>query len=435
MSGMRQKLVVVGAGMASGRALEHLFAEAPDRYDVTLFGAEPRGNYNRLMLSPVLAGEKTYDEIITHDAAWYARNGVTTRFGEHVTAIDRHRKVITSHLGETPYDKLVIATGSAPFILPVTGRELPGVLAFRDLDDVQVMIAAASRTGGRAVVIGGGLLGLEAAAALRLRGMEVTVLHAADHLMNRQLDPTAGALLQRALEARGITVVCDAQTSAIVGHRKAEAVMLDDGTLFLADIVIMAVGIRPETRIATDAGIYTERGIVVDDQMRTSDPHIFAVGECVEHNAVCYGLVAPLYDMAHVLARTLAGRSASFQPVQTATQLKVTGISVYSAGDLVGSPSREEIVLRDDDGGVYKRLVMEGDRIVGAVLYGETTDGPWFFDLLKQGVPTADMRSMLIFGEAYQGGAPLDPTVAAAVSLADRPTCSGLPRSHKKRAA
>jgi nitrite reductase (NADH) large subunit len=412
--------------MASGRALEHLFAEAPGTYDVTLFGAEPRGNYNRLMLSPVLAGEKSYEQIITHDAAWYARKKVETRFGEHVTAIDRRRKVVMSREGETPYDKLVIATGSAPFILPVPGRELPGVLAFRDLDDVQAMIDAASQPNARAVVVGGGLLGIEAAAALRLRGMDVTLLHTAGHLMNRQLDAVSGSLLQRALEARGLKVLCNAQTSAIVGHGRAEAVLLDCGTLCPADLVVMAVGIRPETRIATDAGIYVERGIVVDDQMRTSDPNIFGLGECVEHNAVCYGLVAPLYDMAQVLAKTLAGKEAAFQPPATATQLKVTGISVYSAGDLAGCPSSEQIVLRDDEGGVYKRLLIEDDRIVGAILYGETTDGPWFFDLLQKRVPTDQMRSMLIFGPAYEGGSPLNPTVAVAASPANRPTCNGL---------
>ncbi|UJW85469.1 NAD(P)/FAD-dependent oxidoreductase [Devosia sp. SL43] len=427
MSQPVQRLVVVGAGMASGRALEHLFEEAPGAYRVTLFGAEPRGNYNRLMLSPVLAGEKTYEQIITHDAAWYAQRGVTTRFGEHVSAIDRHRKVVISRSGETPYDKLIIATGSAPFVPPIVGRELPGVVAFRDLDDVGAMIAAAAQPGARAVVIGGGLLGLEAAAALRLRGMEVVVLHAAGHLMNRQLDATAGQLLQRALEARGIVVHCNAQTSAIIGDGKVEAVLLDDNTTYAADIVVMAVGIRPETRLATDAGLHVERGIVVDDQMRTSDPHILALGECVEHEAVCYGLVAPLYDMAKVIASTLVGKPAAFRPVQTATQLKVTGISVYSAGDFASGADREEIVLQDDHGGVYKRLILKDDRIVGAVLYGETADGPWFFDLLRRGEDTTSVRDMLIFGQSYQGGIPLDPMEAVAAWPANTRSCNGRP--------
>lgn len=414
MTQTAQKLVVVGAGMASGRALEHLFEEAPGAYEVTLFGAEPRGNYNRLMLSPVLAGESTYEQIITHDAAWYARHGVTTRFGEHVTAIDRHRKVVISRSGETPYDKLVIATGSAPFVLPLAGKDLPGVVAFRDLDDVNAMLAAAARPDARAVVVGGGLLGLEAAAALRSRGMPVMVLHAAEHLMNRQVDAAAGRLLQQALEARGIVVHCKAQTSAILGNDRVEAVMLDDETIHPADIVIMAVGIRPETRLATDAGIHVERGIVVDDQMRTSDPNVLALGECVEHDAICYGLVAPLYDMAKVLARTLAGKAAAFRPVPTATRLKVTGIAVYSAGDFATGPGREEIVLQDGDAGIYKRLILRDDRIVGTVLYGETADGPWFFDLLQRDADITEIRDTLIFGQAYEGGTPLDPMVAAA---------------------
>ncbi|HVL22003.1 MAG TPA: FAD-dependent oxidoreductase, partial [Amaricoccus sp.] len=248
-----EKLVVIGAGMASGRALEHLLGADPDRFQVTLFNAEPRGNYNRLMLSPVLSGEKRYDEIVTHDHAWYAANGVETRFGEAVTRIDRARRVVVSKAGETPYDRLLIATGSFPFILPLPGKDLEGVIAFRDIDDVERMLETASLAGARAVVIGGGLLGLEAAAGLRLRGMEVVVLHVMGHLMERQLDPSAGYLLQKDLERRGIKVHCKAQTKAILGQNRVEAVLLEDGTLYDADIVIMAVGIRPETRLARDA--------------------------------------------------------------------------------------------------------------------------------------------------------------------------------------
>jgi nitrite reductase (NADH) large subunit len=428
---MPERLVVVGAGMASGRALEHLFEDNPGAFEVTLFGAEPRGNYNRIMLSPVLAGEKTYDEIVTHDAAWYASHGVTCRFGETVTAIDRKRKVVISKNGETPYDKLLIATGSAPFIIPVVGKDLPGVMAFRDLDDVNKMVEAAGKPNPRAVVIGGGLLGLEAAAALRLRGMEVVVLHLMGHLMERQLDPAAGYLLQRELESRGIKVHCKAQTKAILGEDKVEAVLLDDGTVYDADIVVMAVGIRPETRIATDAGLHVERGIVVNDQMVTSDPDILALGECVEHEGVVYGLVAPLYDMAKVAAKTLARTNAAFRPVQTATQLKVTGVSVYSAGDFADAEDREEIVLRNASSGIYKRLVLKDDRIVGAVLYGETGDGPWFFDMLKRGTDTSEMRDTLIFGQAYQGGTPLDP-MAAVAALPDEAEicgCNGVCKS------
>ncbi|HWT57487.1 MAG TPA: nitrite reductase large subunit NirB, partial [Rhizobium sp.] len=420
---MKEKLVIVGAGMASGRMLEHLLETDRDRFDVTLFGAEPRGNYNRIMLSPVLAGEKTYEQIITHNSGWYARNGVECRFGETITKIDRKAKVVHSRNGQTPYDKLVIATGSAPFIIPVTGKELQGVLAFRDLDDVDAMVEAAGRPGANAVVIGGGLLGLEAAAALKARGMNVVVLHLMGHLMERQLDPAAGYLLQRELEGRGIKVHTKAQTNAILGHKRAEAVLLDDGTIYPADLVVMAVGIRPETRIATDAGLNVERGIVVDDRMLTSDPDILAVGECVEHERICYGLVAPLYDMAKVAAKTLTGIDAAFHPVETATQLKVTGVSLYSAGDFADAPDREEIVLRDAGSGIYKRLVLKENRILGAVLYGETGDGAWFFDMLRKGADVSEMRDTLIFGQSYQGSAPLDPMAAVAALPDDAEIC------------
>lgn len=425
---MRKKLVVVGAGMASGRMLEHLFEDGTDAFDVTLFGAEPRGNYNRIMLSPVLAGEKCYEDIITHDAEWYAAHDVACRFGETVTRIDRKAKAVFSRAGETPYDKLVLATGSAPFIIPVAGRDLPGVRAFRDLDDVEAMIAAAEKPGARAVVIGGGLLGLEAAAALRSRGMEVVVLHLMGHLMERQLDPAAGYLLQKELEGRGIKVHCKAQTKAILGDGRAEAVLLEDGTVYPADLVVMAVGIRPETRIAVDAGLYVERGIVVDDQMVTSDPDILAIGECVEHERICYGLVAPLYDMAKVAAATLREKAATFRPVETATQLKVTGVNLYSAGDFADGDDREEIVLRDAAAGIYKRLVLKDNRILGAVLYGDTADGAWFFDLLKKGADISDQRDTLIFGQAYQGGGRLDSTatVAALPDEAEICGCNGV---------
>lgn len=425
---MRKKLVVVGAGMASGRMLEHLFEDGTEAFDVTLFGAEPRGNYNRIMLSPVLAGEKCYEDIITHDAEWYAAHDVACRFGETVTRIDRKAKVVFSRAGETPYDKLVLATGSAPFIIPVAGRDLPGVRAFRDLDDVEAMIAAAEKPGARAVVIGGGLLGLEAAAALRSRGMEVVVLHLMGHLMERQLDPAAGYLLQKELEGRGIKVHCKAQTKAILGDGRAEAVLLEDGTVYPADLVVMAVGIRPETRIAVDAGLYVERGIVVDDQMVTSDPDILAIGECVEHERICYGLVAPLYDMAKVAAATLREKAAAFRPVETATQLKVTGVNLYSAGDFADGDDREEIVLRDAAAGIYKRLVLKDNRILGAVLYGDTADGAWFFDLLKKGADISDQRDTLIFGQAYQGGGRLDSTatVAALPDEAEICGCNGV---------
>ncbi|MFN4170594.1 MAG: nitrite reductase large subunit NirB [Pseudorhodobacter sp.] len=418
---MKQKLVVIGAGMASGRMLEQIF-EAGGAFDVTLFNAEPRGNYNRLMLSPVLSGEKTYDQIVTHDADWYEAQGVDCRFGEPVVKIDRANKTVYSNAGGAPYDALVIATGSAPFIIPVPGKDLPGVCTYRDLEDTNAMIAA-SRPGAKAVVIGGGLLGLEAAAGMAARGAEVTVIHLMGHLMERQLDPAAGYLLQKDLESRGIRIHCKGATKAILGTDRVEAVLLEDGTVYPADLVCMAVGIRPETRLANDAHLEVGRGITVDDQMRSSDPAIFALGECVEHERQLFGLVAPLYDQAKVLAATLLGQEAAFQPVQTATKLKVTGVDLFSAGDFAEAPGREDIVFRDPGRGVYKRLILEGDRLLGAVIYGDTADGPWFFDLIKQGKDVSDLRDTLIFGPAFAGGATANPLAAVAALPPEAEIC------------
>ncbi len=418
---MGKKLIVIGAGMASGRMLEHLF-EAGGDWDVTLFNGEPRGNYNRLMLSPVLSGEKTYEQIVTHDADWYAAQGVTCRFGEHVTKIDRTRKVVLSKGGETPYDALVIATGSAPFIIPVVGKDLPGVCTYRDLEDTNAMIAAC-RPGAKAVVIGGGLLGLEAAAGMAARGAEVTVIHLMGHLMERQLDAAAGYLLQKDLERRGIRIHCKGATKAILGTDRVEAVLLEDGTVYGADLVCFAVGIRPEVRLATDAHLEIGRGITVNDQMATSDPAIFALGECVEHEKQLFGLVAPLYDQAKVLAASLDGMQAAFRPVQTATKLKVTGVDLFSAGDFADGPGREDIVFRDPGRGVYKRLVIEGDRLLGAVMYGDTADGAWFFSLIKDGTDISAMRDSLIFGPAFQGGAQADPLAAVAALPPEAEIC------------
>lgn len=425
---MSQKLVVIGAGMASGRMLEELFELDSDAYDITLFGAEPRGNYNRIMLSPVLSGEKNYDEIVTHDADWYAENGVNCRFGEAVVKIDRKAKRVISAGGVTEYDKLVMATGSASFFIPVQGNDLPGVIGFRDLDDVEAMLKALDRPEPKAVIIGGGLLGLEAAAALKMQGMDVTVLHLMDHLMERQLDPAAGYLLQKELERRGIKVICKAHTNAILGKTHVEAVLLEDGEIYGADIVVMAAGIRPESRLAIDTGLRVERGVVVDDAMRTSDPDILAVGECVEHDEVVYGLVAPLFDMAKVLARTLTGKEAAFTAPMVSTKLKVTGVDLFSVGDFSDGDGYEEIVFRDPARGIYKRLILQDDKIIGVVMYGDTADGGWFFDKLKSGEDISEIRETLIYGPAYQGGEVMDPLalVAAMPDSAEICGCNGV---------
>ena len=411
----RQRLVVIGNGMAPGRALEKLFEQAPDAYDVTIFNAEPRVNYDRIMLSPLLTGEKSFEQIVIHGDGWYVKHGVTLYKGASVTQIDRAAKTVTSARGITAsYDKLLIATGSLPIIIPVPGHRLAGVLSYRDLDDVEAMLIAA-RSRGKAVVIGGGLLGLEAAVGLKEQGMDVTVVHLAPTLMERQLDTPAGHLLQRAIEQRGITVLTKANTKAILGEKKVEAVVLEDGTRLVADLVIMAVGIKPNAQLAKDAGITVNRGIVVDQSMRTSDPDIYAVGECAEAHAQVFGLVAPLYEMATVIAAQLAGDGdAAFKPSAVATKLKVTGINLFSAGDFAEGKDREEIVLRDAARGIYKRLILKDDKLVGAVFYGDTADGAWFFDLIKTGKPVTEMRETLIFGPSFAGGTPLDPMVAVA---------------------
>ena len=419
-----ERLVIVGNGMAPGRMLEHLFEAAPGRYAVTVFNAEPRVNYDRIMLSPVLSGEKAFDDIVIHGDGWYVDNGVTLYKGHRVVAIDRAAKTVTSDHGVTePYDRLVIATGSVPFIIPVPGRELPGVITYRDLDDVNAMLLAA-QSRAKAVVIGGGLLGLEAAAGLRARGMDVTVVHVMPSLMERQLDPAAGYLLQRALEARGITVLTRANTKAIVGDGKVEGVELADGTLIPATLVVMAVGIRPNATLAKEAGLAVNRGIVVDAGMRSSDGDILALGECAEVDGNVYGLVAPLYQMARVAAAHLAGDdSQRFVHVDTPTKLKVTGIDLYSVGDFADGDDREEIVLRDASAGVYKRLVLRDNRIIGTVLYGETADGSWFADLQKKQADISAMRDTLIFGQAFQGGATADPLAAVAALSDDAEIC------------
>ncbi len=420
----RPHLVVVGNGMAGCRAIEELLARDPLRYRVTIIGAEHHVNYNRIMLSPVLAGEKTFDEIVINGRDWYDDNGVTLLAGDPVAGIDRDMRTVTTRGGiVVAYDRLLIATGSDPFIIPVPGKDLPGVIGFRDMNDVGAMLAAAEK-GGRAVVIGGGLLGLEAAHGLALRGMSVTVLHLMPTLLERQLDEAASWLLRTALEARGQTIVTGADTAAILGTDHVEAVRLKDGTEIGADLVVMAVGIRPSVALARDAGLDVGRGIRVDDHMVTSDPNVLAVGECVEHDGQVYGLVAPLWDMCRALADGLVETHSGYRPAPTSTKLKVAGLDVFSAGDFSGGDGAEDIVLRDASRGIYKRVVVRDDRIVGAVLYGDTADGNWYFDLLKKGEDIADIRDALIFGQAFaSGGGQADPRAAVAALSDDAEIC------------
>jgi nitrite reductase (NADH) large subunit len=430
MSPQRLRLVVVGNGMAGMRTVEEILARAPQRFSITVFGAEPHPNYNRIMLSPVLAGEKTFDEIVINSHAWYNENEIELITSERVTAVDREARTVTGANGTVRrYDMLLLATGSDPFIIPVPGRDLPGVITFRDMADVDAMLAAAGRRG-RAVVIGGGLLGLEAANGLALNGMHVTVIHLMPTLMERQLDATAGAMLKADLEQRGMAVLTEANTKALHGTDRVEAVELADGTTLPADLVVMAVGIRPNAALARQIGLECKRGIVVDDQLRTSDPSIFAVGECIEHRGQTFGLVAPIWDMAKICADTMTGvANSAYVAAATGTRLKVTGIDMFSAGDFAAAEGREEVVLRDPARGVYRRLVLENDRLIGAVLYGDAKDGGWYFSLLKDGQPLGDLRDTVIFGQDVAmaaAGADPNAALAAMADTAEICGCNGV---------
>ncbi len=421
----KESLVVIGNGMAGCRAVEEILALEPDRWAITIFGAEPRVNYNRIMLSPVLAGEKSFDEIVINNAQWYADNGITLVSGDPVVHIDRGAQQVVSRGGRIEsYDRLLIATGSDPFVIPVPGNALPGVVTFRDLDDVETMLAAAS-TSSAAVVIGGGLLGLEAAHGLSLRGMAVTVVHLMPTLMERQLDEAAGYLLKSELEGRGMTILTGADTAEIIekdGH--VGGVRLKDGTEIVADLVVMAVGIRPNATLAKASGLEVERGIVVDDDMVTSDPAILAVGECVQHRGACYGLVAPIWEMCRALATGLSAEPKGYAGSVTSTKLKVSGVDLFSAGDFSGGEGCEDIVMRDAARGIYKRVVVRDDKVIGAVLYGDTQDGNWYFDLLRQQQDVSDIREALIFGQAFAaGGALADPNAAVAALSDDAEIC------------
>ncbi|HEX9180574.1 MAG TPA: nitrite reductase large subunit NirB, partial [Burkholderiales bacterium] len=400
------KLVMVGNGMAGCRALEELLKIAPDIYDITVFGAEPHPNYNRILLSPVLAGEMTIQDIILNDLDWYREHGITLHTGSRVTAIDRRARRVRCEDGtEAPYDRLLIATGSNPFIPPVPGKDLPGVISYRDIKDTEDMIDAAARHR-HAVVIGAGLLGLEAANGLRLRGMEVTVVHLMPWIMERQLDRTAAALLQKSLEAKGLRFLLEKQTAELLAGESGRvcALKFKDGETIPADLVVMAAGIRPNTELAEKAGLHCNRGIVVNDTLQTYDPRVYAVGECASHRGTAYGLVAPLFEQAKVCANHLAMHGIGrYQGSVTSTKLKVTGIDLFSAGDFSGGEGTEDIVLHDPGLGVYKRVVLKDNRVVGAVLYGDTKDGSWYFQMLKDRQDVHEIRDHLLFGNAHLG--------------------------------
>ena len=435
----KMKLVMIGNGMAGARTLEELLKIGPDVYDITVFGAEPHANYNRILLSPVLAGEMTIQDIMLNDVGWYEKNGIRLHLGKKVVKIERGaRKVVAADGTAESYDRLLLATGSNPFILPVPGKDLEGVLTYRDIQDTNAMIEASKRYK-HAVVIGGGLLGLEAANGLKLRGMNVTVVHLMEWLMERQLDRTAAQLLQQSLEAKGLQFLLQKQTAEIVGDEqgRVRAVRFKEGSEIVADLVVMAVGIRPNTELAESAGIQCNRGIVVNDTLQTYDPKIYAVGECVAHRGVAYGLVAPLFEMAKVCANHLAhfgiGRYAGSV---TSTKLKVTGIDLFSAGEFSGGAGTEDIVLNDALGGVYKRIVLRENRVVGAVLYGDTADGSWYYQLLRDKQNVAEIRDHLMFGQNHLGNTGHQGQ-SRAVAMADAMEvcgCNGVPKGAIVRA-
>ncbi len=403
---MKQQLVVIGNGMAGMKAVEEILSISPEKYAITVFGAEPYGNYNRIMLSPVLCGEKSIEDIMINDRQWYTNNNIILHAGpdKEVINIDRINKVVESKGGtQACYDRLLISTGSNPFILPIPGNDLHGVVAFRDVYDVNKMLDY-SKHKKHAVVLGGGLLGLEAANGLVQRGMQVTVVHSNAILLNRQLDRTAGYLLQQALEQRGVRFKMPAKTLALVddGNGHVKAVLFADDSELRCDLFVMAIGVRPNMALAQSAGIHCDKGIVVSDTLQTYDPSIYAVGECIQHRGDTFGLVAPLFEQAKVCANHLCGDAvAKYKTLPSATKLKVTGINLFSLGEFNGDQGCEIIQFSDPSAGVYKKLVIKNKHIIGLVLFGATGDGAWYQSLLEQRTNIEDMRELLIFGQAY----------------------------------
>lgn len=396
----KERLVIVGAGMAAMRLLEELEARGPHAFAITLIGAETRPAYNRVLLSPLLSGEMAWEDIRLKPAEWYAERGIRLILGDAAAALDPAGGTVTLASGAAlAFDRCVLATGSVPFVPPVPGAGLAGLRTFRDIADVDAMIAA-TQDGAPAVVIGGGLLGIEAACGLARRGVSVTLVHLMDRLMERQLDAEAAGLLTRAIAAKGVTVLLQAQTAEIVGEGRVRAVLLADGRALPCGLVVMAVGVRPEASLARAAGLAVDRGVVVDDRLSTSHPRIHAIGECAQHRGACYGLVEPCHDQAAVLADVLTGSPRDYPGTVIATNLKVSGVPVFSAGDFEGAGA-ETIIYRDSAGPAYRKLVLREGRLTGAVLIGDTADAQWYLGLIREGRPIHDIRPYLPFGQAY----------------------------------
>ncbi|OTG69057.1 nitrite reductase (NAD(P)H) small subunit [Acinetobacter sp. ANC 4470] len=399
----KMKLVLVGNGLAGMRCLEDLLDMAPDRYEVTVIGEEPWGNYNRIMLSPVLSGDKSIEDIMLHPHAWYSEKGIHFIAGDAAVKIDRPRKQVYTEKGiVVDYDRLILATGSKPFIPPIQGSDLKGVLSFRDIYDVNTMLEYCKNKK-NAVVIGGGLLGLEAAYGLKQRGMNVTVLHLMDRIMERQLDSRASVLLRQSIEAKGIKIITQANTEQLIGEDgHVTQIKLKDGTELEADLVVFAVGIRPNMALAQSAGLRCNRGVMVNDTMQTFDPSIYAVGECIEHRNQTFGLVEPLWGQAFICASHLAEHgSLTFKAPTVPTQLKVSGCDVFSAGNFEPADDYEDIILNDEKRHIYKRIIIQQDKVIGAVLFGDTEDGAWYAELIADKTPISSIRNKLLFGKDF----------------------------------
>ena len=397
---MSEPLVIIGNGMAAARFVDEMAKRALGRYAIAVIGDEPRLAYNRVLLSSVLAGEATSEEIELKPSAWWRDQGVTLTYGCAANSIDlNHRTIHLANGIAVPFSKVVIATGSSAIRLNVPGADLPGVHTFRDSRDVDMLLKLA-RDKRRVVVVGGGLLGLEVAYGLAKAGSKVTLLHLMDRLMERQLDAPAGALLKRLVEGKGIEVVLGANTRQILGLGDVQAVELVDGRVIAADAVVFAAGIRPNVTLAKDAGVPVNRGIVVDDQLRTGNHDVFALGECAEHRGTCYGLVEPAYEQARVLADHLAGRDALYSGSIVSTNLKVSGVSVFSAGDFLGESGADTLVFNDERRGTYKKLVVADGRLKGAVLVGDTQDALWYLELIRTTASIEAIRGDMMFGRA-----------------------------------
>src|SRR5437762_5339866 len=397
---MSEPLVIVGNGMAAARLVDELAKVALGRYAIAVIGDEPRLAYNRVLLSSVLAGETASHDIELRPATWWRDRGVTLKYGCMATEVDVGRRELKIANEESiTYSRLVLATGSTALRLNVPGANLSGVHTFRDSRDVDLLLALAAGKK-RVVVVGGGLLGLEAAYGLAKAGSPVTLVHLMDRLMERQLDATAAELLRSLVERKGIEVLLNANTARIDGETRVEGVELADGRRIDADAVIFAAGIRPNIALAKEAGIAVNRGVVVDDHLQTGAEDVFAIGECAEHRGVCYGLVEPAYEQARVLARHLAGERACYAGSVVATNLKVSGVSVFSAGDFMGAEGSETIVLSDVNYGTYKKLAISEGRLTGAVLIGDVSDALWYLELIRNRQPTLRIRADMMFGRS-----------------------------------